>query len=520
MYRPVKVRRVKLNKNKLAMQTKEEPSTTTFLQLTDDCLLVLFTQLTLIEAFKLGSSCRRLYDLYQKAFKDRRSLVLWLPEQFYGMYFYEDIFDSKPFCSVSSANHFLLSKWVAPTRTLFARLPNLVSLEIKNICGFEKTIPYLINYLNTSVIKLQSLKLLIVNTYDMHSVEKEIDAMLAPLQLIPEEQQLQLPLLKHLTLYFDYSDCYFPLEFALNSPIFHSVFPQLNSFHFCTNNDISVALEFLHQNVRPNAQLVAAAESGSENLKTVLILHNSESGKSFCERVENEQLTMEEADGLALVTHTKLDNRFCDIVQNPEMFFNQLFSRMINLNKVIIDLSMTCSDFFVFVEEEVEEKELAYPMVLTALATLPHLKTIELSAALVTANKVSEVPFCRSQMPVLPSVESFSLDDYDSYFHADPLEFLQLEHCFPKLKQISVSIRQYECEYCDYKSAAEDTATFQRCFLKLARGLLRLGKTGGDITAWESAVKVKKADFWFRYFCFFTSLDNLVAGIKKVYKND
>ncbi|KAH9405324.1 hypothetical protein TYRP_001171 [Tyrophagus putrescentiae] len=273
MYRPVKVRRVKLNKNKLAMQTKEEPSTTTFLQLTDDCLLVLFTQLTLIEAFKLGSSCRRLYDLYQKAFKDRRSLVLWLPEQFYGMYFYEDIFDSKPFCSVSSANHFLLSKWVAPTRTLFARLPNLVSLEIKNICGFEKTIPYLINYLNTS-------------------------------------------------------------------------------------------------------------------------------------------------------------------------------------------------------------------------------------------------------MPVLPSVESFSLDDYDSYFHADPLEFLQLEHCFPKLKQISVSIRQYECEYCDYKSAAEDTATFQRCFLKLARGLLRLGKTGGDITAWESAVKVKKADFWFRYFCFFTSLDNLVAGIKKVYKND
>ncbi len=58
------------------------------LQLNDDCLLLLFTQITILQAFELGITCRRLYGLYRDSLAKRRSLLIhkYIYSIFYNKY--------------------------------------------------------------------------------------------------------------------------------------------------------------------------------------------------------------------------------------------------------------------------------------------------------------------------------------------------------------------------------------------------------------------------------------------------
>ena len=499
-------------KSKVNNEDKEMPTenlSSPLLQLTDNCILVIFTHLTLLDAVQLGSTCSRLYGLYRDSLKDRRSLVIGWPiyKQYYDDYF-EDGLPSQLLPATADYHPCMCAVYVPASRHLFASLPNLVSLEINCIVFSTRVIYNLFHYLNTLLGKLESLKLHF-SSCDPGEELKELHATLAS---STEDIELKLPLLKHLSLILKDH-----IEINYTS-FFDSIFPQLTSFHLFATFNISDVLEFIDNNVRPNAQLVAAAKSGSPNLKIALMIFYDMD--HFTDRVEFRMLSEEEKSSLALVTCTQFRNDINHWVQNPKLFLKKLLPLMYNLRHVMLCFYEVSDDE----DEEEEEKEgdweFTYPRMLTRLASLPHLETIELEAyegePPITEGKGSELCFRQPQMPVLSTVRTFLLK-FSSTCHADPVEFFQLAHCFPGLKHISVTFYQSECQHCDYRGAADqDPAIFQRCGLNLARGLLRLGKTGGDITAWESAVKVKKVKFQFPKFTY-NSLANLVAGTKDAY---
>lgn len=152
-----------------------------------------------------------------------------------------------------------------------------------------------------------------------------------------------------------------------------------------------------------------------------------------------------------------------------------------------------------------------YPRILQALATLQHIEEIKVDSS-GHGDFIYGHRFPKNEVPVLPSVRTFSLE-YQNYYHDDPVEFFHLEHCFPGLEQVSVNFDLDECEYCDYDKD-KDINFAQKCGLKLARGLLSLGTGNG----WQSKVKVKKVSVRFTHHSpifTYSSLASLVADIKE-----
>ena len=453
------------------------------LQLNDDIFLVLFFHLThLLDAFNLGITCHRLYKLYRKSLADRRSLLLYR-EGYSIVEEFGHIFEATTSAELTEVNH--ICSVLLPTNTsasatffshLFVCLPNLVSLELVDLCESELSLPGLLTALRTSPQisgRLQMLTLALIE-----SGEEDIAYELPPLEL---------PALKHLTLYLHDSWSHSAIQLVLSSALLHSVMPQLSSFCLYANSDAVSAMEFIDKHVLTNAQL--AASIGTQALQIALDVSEDMEGLDLMRNDEYIQ-------ALACVTS------FWSI---QDLYYENLYSeilpRLISLKEVIIDLGS-------YGQEAEEQKKEWYPQVLTALATLPQLKEMFISIDHKSAISTDTPRWAKRVMPILPSLRSFSIS-FSSSVHVNLVEAFHLAHCFPGLQQLSVSFWQYKCEFCDYKDGGVDA--LQKCALRMALDILPLG-TG---TGWQAQVKVKELTVSFPHQKVkFSSLENLVAGIK------
>ncbi|KAH9402519.1 hypothetical protein TYRP_016046 [Tyrophagus putrescentiae] len=206
--------------------------------------------MTLPDGLQLGSTCRRLYALYRDSYKNRQSLVLSKS----GYYDWERdyLFGSRKVPPIT--DHLKMQKYVPNISQLIDRLPNLLYLEIIGIGDWEQNIPYLVKTLNNSPMaaKLQSLKLGIYNGSSLKRVKKFAI------------EELRLPSLKHLSVCFTDEEGDL-VEHVLNSPLFHSVLPQLTSFHIVDDGSHEDVYHFVREHVFTNDQLVAAV--GTESLQ-------------------------------------------------------------------------------------------------------------------------------------------------------------------------------------------------------------------------------------------------------------
>ncbi|KAH9402579.1 hypothetical protein TYRP_016109 [Tyrophagus putrescentiae] len=212
--------------------------------------------MTLPDGLQLGSTCRRLYALYRDSYKNRQSLVLYTFEYYDRESSY--LFGSRKVPPIT--DHLKMRKLVPTTRKLINLLPNLLFLEIDIIMDYKRNIPYLAKALNNSPIatKLKSLKL---NIYSRDSPKRTKEF---------ATEELRLPSLKHLSVCFTddreiLSEEGDSVEHVLNSPLFHSVLPQLTSFHIMADSSHANVYHFVHEHVCTNDQLVAAA--GTESLQ-------------------------------------------------------------------------------------------------------------------------------------------------------------------------------------------------------------------------------------------------------------
>ncbi len=457
------------------------------LQLNDDIFLVLFLHLThLLDAFNLGITCHRLYKLYRKSLADRRSLLLYR-EGYSIVEEFGHIFEATTSAELTEVNH--ICSVLLPTNTsasatffshLFVCLPNLVSLELVDLCESELSLPGLLTALRTSPQisgRLQMLTLALIE-----SGEEDIAYELPPLEL---------PALKHLTLYLHDSWSHSAIQLVLSSALLHSVMPQLSSFCLYANSDAVSAMEFIDKHVLTNAQL--AASIGTQALQIALDVSEDMEGWNLLENLTDDEYLQ----ALACVTSF-------NSIQDWWYFENEyskLLPRLISLKEVTIDL---CN----YGQEAEEQKKEWYPQVLTALATLPQLKEMFISIDHKSAISTDTPRWAKRVMPILPSLRSFSIS-FSSSVHVNLVEAFHLAHCFPGLQQLSVSFWQYKCEFCDYKDGGVDA--LQKCALRMALDILPLG-TG---TGWQAQVKVKELTVSFPHQKVkFSSLENLVAGIK------
>ncbi len=461
--------------NPIKSVEKKQQNSFSILQLNDDCLLVLFTQMTLPDGLQLGSTCRRLYALYRDSYKNRQSLVLYTSRCYDWERYY--LFGSRKVPPIT--DHLKMQKYVPNISQLIDRLPNLLFLEIDIIMKCKHTIPYLAKALNNSPMatKLKSLKLSIYS------------GLCKCVRTITQIKELRLPSLKHLSLCFT-DEKENVVEHVLNLPIFHSVLPQLTSFHIAAEGSHEDVYHFVREHVCTNDQLVAAA--GTESLQVVLNTAQQYDREDGVDTKYN-LLKLGELDNQTLkcITYFGISDKY----NLPE----KTLPLLTNLRKVDIRLT------------DLSEGALTtYPRILKSLAALEYLEVIKVDS-LSPADIFYGHRFSRNEMPVLLSVRTFSLK-YENFYHDDPVEFFHLEHCFPGLKEVSVFFKLSACDYCDYDND-KDTNIAQKCGLKLARGLLSLGTGNG----WQSQVKVKKmmAYFYNRSGSkTYSSLANLVAGIK------
>ncbi len=509
MNRQVKKFKGLLQEDKAMPVEDEQPESFSILQLPEDCLLMLFTLMTFRDGFQLGSTCHQLYGLYRDSFKSRQSLVLHKND--YKLSCEVENFYLSSLKKVPSVvDHLKLRRYI-PISHIIARFPNLLCLEISNIRNCKRTIPYLVTSLNNSQMaaKLQSLRLDIF--FVVHRIQKR------PPNLVNwlATEQLQLPSLKHLSLsLFGHKDNY--IKCLLNSRLFHSVLPQLTSFHIAANCNLEDVYHFVCEHVCTNAQLMAVA--GTKSLQVTLNAIRFYDGEEEEETADNtfNLLKLGELNNQALSCITYLG--VSDMYYSPK----RTLPLLTNLRKVDINLWDLARDSLT-----------NYPSLLQALATLQYLEDITVSAIGHSATQIG-IDFEREDMPVLPSVRIFLLH-VETHNHNDPVEFFHLEHCFPKLEQLSVHFEQYYCSFCgygtdedtslneeseesdcEYCSNNDDTSITQKCGLKLTRGLLRFGTGNG----WHSQVKVKDVTLSFNGDSFmgsYESLQNLVAGIKKTY---
>ena len=475
-------------------QEQEQEQSPLLRILTDDALRLLFAYLIqLVDAFHLGITCRKLNKLYIASCHDRRSLELYREPS-------TDIrswhtFEATAADELTKDNHCRVHLPRGPyERTipasinlfcqLFKSLPNLVSLEVVEESFTRQTIPFVLTALRFSENlskRLQALTLAICEKVGDNN------------NLIVVAALEQLPALKHLTLYlitYESTESTPTIEVVLNSPLLNRVLPQLASFrlYFHDGSPVQV-LRFISKHFLrfANVQLAAAAAAVDNSSKLQIAL-------KLAEYPGDEVQWKPRRHRPALACATSL-------VIGPYHNFKAKITRemmplLTNLKKVHINL---------FSDMQIQSDKKWYLGVLTALAKLPKLETVAIDT-------YGEVPrWTRKRMPVLSTVRSLSLK-FGSTYHANPVEAFHLAHCFPGLQQISVTLWQGNCEYCDYPLSADDGAlsVFQKCAQRLALDLLRLG-TG---TGWQAQVELKKlvALFLGRKIRF-SSLKNLLAGI-------
>ena len=478
-------------------QEQEQEQSPLLRILTDDALRLLFAYLIhLVDAFHLGITCHKLNKLYIESCHDRRSLELYR-----GPRYSRDIrsfhtFKATAADELTKDNHCRVHLPRGPyERTipasinlfcqLFKSLPNLVSLEVMEESFAGQTIPFVFTALRFSGNLSKRLQALTLAIYEEVGDNNNL-IVLAPME--------QLPALKHLTLYIGctFNESTPTTQAVLNSPLLNRVLPQLTSFrlYFDSGNPVMV-LRFIGEHFLrfANVQLAAAAAAADPSSSALQIaLHFP----SYI--ITEEQWTpAQHRPALASVT-SLIINPFFNIENELQRTMLPLLT---NLKAVHIDLFFNISDIIVDAEW--------YPQMLTALAKLPKLETL----AIVTYNDVPR--WTRNLMPVLSTVRSLSLQ-FGSTYHVNPVEAFHLAHCFPSLQQISVTLRQKNCEYCDYPLSADDgdLGVFQECAQRLALDLLRLG-TG---TGWRAQIKLKKLVALFHgRKVRFSSLENLLAGI-------
>ncbi len=473
----------------------------------DDVLLLLFSHLLhLVDALHLGSTCRRLYGFYLKSCTDRRSLEIYRKPRFYSDIRSRNTFQETAADELTKANHcsVALPKEYTTTTTidatnyttffiqLFVRLPNLVSLEVVDEYGSQWTFPHLLTALRSSVQlfsgRLQALTLAI-------DEDKQVDdEMLGP--------PLHLPTLKHLTLYL-FNDGGQPIDqCVLNSPLFDWVLPQLASFRlYAESGNLVEMLRFIDEHFLrlANAHLATAAAaaidaSSSPSLQIALRLPDF---------VFNYQRWApgEHSQALACVTSMYIDQ--IEPEEEEEEVENEEEGEGIvdNLHLQVLPLLAILKKVRIGLDGANADTKW-YPRVLTALAKLSKLEEVFIKT-------YGDVPrWDRQLMPIMPKVRSLSLD-FSSTYHANPVEAAHLAHCFPNLQQISVTISQGKCEFCDYRLA--DLGVLQECAQRISWDLQRLG-TG---TGWQAQVQLKKLVACFsKHKVRFNSLEDLLAGIK------
>ena len=398
------------------------------LQLNDDCLLLLFTQMTILQAFELGITCRRLYGLYRDSLAKRRSLLI----HNYGIFFDNEhllLFDQSPAETADSlphpipeVDHLNFPKYKPSVIChLLTCMPGLVSLEIRNVEANEFC--QMVSTLNRTQAKLQSLKLDVIDFSRGEQME--------PLQL-------ELPSLKHLTLWADENSS----EFLLCNPIFLTVMPQLTSFQLYMIINViekswylSTILPFIGKHVYSNAQLVAAARSGSANLNVSLKINSL----FFWGENDNDP-TGEKAACLELITSLEA-LWFKDPMTES---FTRRLSLMRNLKRLII---IPCTR----IQSAPEDSDstlappLPYQRLFNALVNTPLLEVLKLDFS---GNTFPD-HFKKADFPVLPTVRSFSLLYRTPGKYYNPLRVFQLEHIFPGLTKLNLTYLQKECSVCD-----------------------------------------------------------------------
>lgn len=570
MFKTKKKKKIKVEKQADKAEEEKHREPTNLLQLTDDCLLVLFAaQLTLLEGLQLGSTCRRLYGLYRDSWRNRRSLVLYRHDLHYVSWlddstvdeclwdndYYDDCFNPPPIIDLPpppppSLDYLRLLKYdkLAALESLFARLPNLLCLEIRDVEDTEQALFLLVAALNGAAwhTKLQSLKLHFrqpertfeFDSYDEDDENDDGDEEMVPPTntttttapiIIFEEQQLQLPSLKHLSLCLHKNIDSPIVQLVFHSPLlFLSVLPQLTSFSLsAANGCVAEGIRFLREHIFSSSsscpQLAAAAGtpalqvafvSNAENFSSVLLPGLPISyGKP-----------VESTDQKVLECITRF------YVTNGHDMTDLTLPKLVNLRKVSVHLLDAKSAGI--------RTHTYYPRLLKSLATLRHLEVLEVTriADLHQSHTnhyrgffekddvdwgEEHASFVRRSLPTLPSVRTLLLT-VNSAIHEDPLEFFHLERCFPGLKQISVTFCQAMCEYCAYNALTtyteENAACFHRCALRLARGLLRCGGGASNgASPWESSLKVAKLSVaFFHQGILYDSLESLVAGQHKI----
>ncbi|KAH9395021.1 hypothetical protein TYRP_005086 [Tyrophagus putrescentiae] len=397
------------------------------LQLNDDCLLLLFTQMTVLQAFELGFTCRRLYGLYRDSLAKRRSLLI----HNYGIFVDNEhllLFDQSPAEAADSlphpipkVDHLNFPKYKPSVIChLLTCMPGLVSLEIRNVEANEFC--QMVATLNRTQAKLQSLKLDVIDFSRGEQME--------PLQL-------ELPSLKHLSLWADENSS----EFLLCNPIFLTVMPQLTSFQIYIINFIekswylSTILPFIGKHVYSNAQLVAAARSGSANLNVSLKIRSL----FFWCKNDNDP-TGEKAACLELIT--SLEALWFEDPMTES--FTRRLSLMRNLKRLII---IPCTRIQSAPEDSYSTlaPPLPYQRLFNALVNTPLLEVLKLDFC----GDTFPGHFNKADFPVLPTVRSFSLLYRTPAKYYNPLRVFQLEHIFPGLTELNLTYVQKECSVCD-----------------------------------------------------------------------
>ncbi len=183
-----------------------------------------------------------------------------------------------------------------------------------------------------------------------------------------------------------------------------------------------------------NAQLVAAARSGSANLNVSLKIRSL----FFWCKNDNDP-TGEKAACLELIT--SLEALWFEDPMTES--FTRRLSLMRNLRRLII-IPCTIED-----PNSTLAPPLPYQRLFNALMNTPLLEVLKLDFC----GDTWPGHFNKANFPVLPTVRSFSLLYRTSEKNDNPLRVFQLEHIFPGLTELNLTFVHNECFVCGFNCA-------------------------------------------------------------------
>lgn len=483
-------------------QNKKSKKKYCLVNFNNDFLGLIFNYLSLIDAFHLGITCHRLYDLFQASCKVRKSLILINGQKTYFLVA-EEKFTDRKLNEDQFTNRFntirLLKKrnnnqQLNIIRKLFSTLPNLTYLEVSSsLTGSD--LYFLISALN-NLSSLVTLKLYLSFDDNPLMMLGDLHSFLEPTVSSSEQVQLQLPALKHFTLGlkagYIISKSVGPGLFGLRNPepdntltpLFASIIPTqpLSTFHFYNESSLSSTCTLI-QNYIAFTPLVA----GSSNVQIALHLENFnvEEKNKIARMVFNGDDKVKKA--LSYITYFQADFFVYPVI-------NKLLPMLQNLRRLHVIFS-------VYADTE-------YPAMLTTLSALPHLTALHTCFMAMIANNYmgkGERFWSRpSPLTVLPSVTSLSLV-YATSVHDDIVEQLHLDHVFPRLTNFKVYFEQLTCLHCGYRQGMRKSDDiYQKC----GRALTRL--LPGSLPSTVNQIELQFS--FIDSSIYFNSLENLFEG--------